>query len=129
MLTEAMPARPPAGRMFEAALLAAILLLGGWYFFLSGSRFDRATWLAAEAGSRTRADMAADLVARYRLERRTDRQIVALLGPPTRTERWPDRELAYALGPRRAWQSGRREWLLLDVDPGGRILSYELTHD
>lgn len=124
-----MPGRPTASKLLNALLLVAILALTGWYLMLSGTRFDRRQWLAAEADSRTRADMAGDLVGRYRLKGRSYTQIVNLLGPPTRTDRWPEKELAYALGPRRIWQSGRLEWLLFDVDRAGSVTGYEVTHD
>jgi hypothetical protein len=118
-----------ASRRLQALLVAAILILAAWQIFLSGTRFDRAGWLAADPAARTRADMAGDLVARYRLEGRTYIQVVNLLGPPTPTTQWQDRELAYVLGPRRPWRGAGREWLLLDVDRAERVVHSELTHD
>ena len=118
-----------ASRIFNTALFVAILITAALYFWLPDGRFDRARWLAADPATRTRADMAEDLVARYRLERRTDIQIINLLGEPTRTDRWPGRELAYELGPRRFWQSGRSEWLLIDLNEAGRVTRLELAHD
>ncbi len=118
-----------ASRTVNAALLVAILIVAALYLWLPDGRFDRARWLAADPATRARADMVGDLVARYGLESRTYTQVVNLLGEPTRTARWPERELAYVLGPRRAWQSGRREWLLIDLDSAGRVTRWELAHD
>jgi hypothetical protein len=121
-------ARLSSSRVFQAVLLAAILIVGAYQILFSGSRFDRARWLAADADSPIRAEMVDDLLERYRLREWTRRQVTDLLGAPTQTDKWPDWELIYALGRRRALLGGKREWLLIDV-AGDRVTSYQVAHD
>lgn len=123
-----MLARLLTGRGFQAALVAAILVVAGWYWLFTGTRFDRAQWLAAAPASRTRAYMVDDLVARYPMHRKTRTQIVNLLGPPTRTDRWPERELAYRLGPGGGFGIDH-EWLLFDLNVDSFVTDYEVVPD
>jgi hypothetical protein len=121
-------ARLSSSRLFQAVLLAAILIVGGYQILFSGSRFDRARWLAADAESAVRADMVDDLLERYRLRERTRQQVLDLLGPATATDKWEDWELIYALGMRRGLTGGSRQWLLIDI-AGDRVTAYRVVHE
>ena len=121
-------ARLSSSRAFQGLLLAAILILGAYQIFFSGSRFDRARWLAADADSSIRADMVEDLLERYRMRQWTRHQVIELLGEPTPTGKWADWELIYALGTRRGLTGGERRWLLIDV-AGDRVSGYQVVHE
>ena len=116
-------------RGFQAALLAAILVLAAWSVFFAPQRFDRSRWLAAEPASTDRSAMVDDLLRRYRLIGRTQQQVIELLGPPTRTARWEGWELVYRLGPGAGWSAGiGDEWLLFDV-VGERVVAHRVVPD
>lgn len=121
-------ARLSSSRAFQAMLLAAILIVGAYQILFSGSRFDRARWLAAPSDSAVRADMVDDLLERYRMREWTRSQVLDLLGPATPTDKWEDWELIYSLGARRGLTGGTREWLLIDV-AGDRVTGYQVAYE
>lgn len=55
-------------------------------------------------------------------------EVVELLGPPTPTDKWDGTEMIYVLGPD-AGIGIDHEWLLIELDPQGRVQDYRVVSD
>lgn len=65
-----------------------------------------------------RLHMVDSLIRTKRLDRLRRDQIIALLGPPTKTSKYRDADLVYWLGPERGLISIDSEWLLIYMKNG-----------
>ena len=96
--------------------------------------FDAKMWRAksADAGDDwpTRLRMVNSLMDRHLLDRRTQPQVVELLGPADETSKWRDWDLAYRLGPeRKGLFRIDSEWLVIRLDSSRTVSSYRIVAD
>ena len=122
-------------------LLCAVLSwpfvrLGGTIFFASAEEyanrctFDAALWQdPSQVDTGIRIRMVDDLLTRQQLQGMTRQQIVDLLGDPEDTPYFRDWDLVYWLGPERGLFSIDSEWLVIRLDPQGRVAEYRLVTD
>ncbi|NLS25564.1 hypothetical protein S2M10_05320 [Sphingomonas sp. S2M10] len=107
-------------------LLTVLLLASGCS---AGAPFDKARWRDADLSGRTRAEMMPDFLRRHRLIGLTRQQVEAELGPPTTTEKWRGADMVYVLGNDGSMFAIDSEWLLIFLDPNGRVARYRQVAD
>jgi outer membrane protein assembly factor BamE (lipoprotein component of BamABCDE complex) len=73
--------------------------------------------------------MVDDLLARYPLVGMTRAEVVRLLGEPPPAEYFRNFDLVYWLGPERGFASIDSEWLVLQLDPNGRVVQAKVVTD
>jgi hypothetical protein len=95
--------------------------------------FDSVAWKtrAADAGHQwpTRLRMVDDLLKQRRLDRLTREQVVELLGPVDQTARWREWDLVYYLGPERSPLAIDSEWLVIRLDAGRKVSTFQVVRD
>lgn len=96
--------------------------------------FEKRVWRdkSADAGDDwpTRLRMVDSLIDRRLLDGRTRSQVVELLGPADDTAKFRDWDLVYYLGPeRKGLFRIDSEWLVIRLDPGGYVVSYQTVAD
>lgn len=105
-------------------LLACLFLLG---VNESKSRFSTERWLKDHE---ERTDMVDDLLTERRLIGKTEKEVIALLGPPTDTEYFSAEDaIVYYLGAERGFISIDSEWLLLWYDDSDKVVKHEVWTD
>jgi hypothetical protein len=95
-------------------------------------KFTPALWQDPEASRSPRAIrgcLVDDLIARTPIRGRSRADIVALLGEPPRTGYFVEYDLVYWLGPERGLMSIDSEWLVMRLDPNGRVADFRLVTD
>jgi hypothetical protein len=132
-------------------LLALVVVLGGtvafvWlrpYYLLATApvpedrcpgheKFDASIWrdsVAAYSELAPRGCMVADLLRRTSLVGMDRSQVVALLGEPNRTGYFKAYDLVYWLGPEPGLFSIDSEWLVMKLDPAGRVIEANVMTD
>jgi outer membrane protein assembly factor BamE (lipoprotein component of BamABCDE complex) len=91
--------------------------------------FDSVTWSKADTRKQIRAPMAESLIAQCKLRGMTRKQIVQILGQPTKTNYFREYDLVYVLGPERGFISIDYEWLVIKLGPDGRVVNYLIVTD
>jgi hypothetical protein len=104
-----------------------------WLVFMSPLPFSASWWdVDTEKGTtfKTRYRVADRLAASGRLDDMTREEVIALLGAPvTDVTRLGKHDLIYVLGPERGLISVDYEWLLIDLDPLGKVAKVEVASD
>lgn len=95
----------------------------------SQSSFDSEQWQNADLTTRDRAHMVGSLLEEHPLEGMDRARVIELLGPPTPTDKWTDTDMIYVLGPEGGFMGIDHAWLLIDLDPQGRVSAYRVTTD
>lgn len=111
--------------MRRLSILCLLLLAG----CASGARFDAQGWRDADLSTRERAEMAGDLIRTHRLDGLDRAAVIVLLGEPTPSDRWGGGEMIYVLGPDGSLFPIDNEWLLIELNPQGRVASYRVVAD
>jgi hypothetical protein len=95
--------------------------------------FDAVAWKtrAADAGHQwpTRLRMVDDLLKQRRLDGLLREQVVEHLGPADQTAKWREWDLVYYLGPERSPLGIDSEWLVIRLDAGRKVSTYQLVRD
>ena len=119
-----------------AVLSWPFIRLGGTIFFASAEEyanrraFDAALWQdPSQVDNGIRIRMVDDLLTRHQLQGMTHEKIVELLGNPEDTPYFRDWDLVYWLGPERSFFSIDSEWLVIRLDPQGRVAEYRVVTD
>lgn len=124
-------------KKLTGCLLAVLLALGAvslWLAFERGylprSSFNSEEWKQAEkAEDYPRLAMVDSLIQSGQLDRKTQDEVLALLGRPTDTNYFSDWDAVYWLGPERGFLRLDSEWLVLRFDAEGRVSDYQLVRD
>lgn len=92
------------------------------YLASQPAEFDQIIWCLGEtpvmAQGAPRLKMADGLVASQKLLGRSEQEIDAMLGVPTRTEHFRNFDRVYWLGPERGWFRTDSEWLAIRFNDG-----------
>ena len=107
----------------------ALLAAAGWYLLRPGRHFDTSVWKNSTTSSSIRLRMADDLINERKLNGLTRKEVVTLLGEPTKTGYFKEYDLVYHLGPERGFISIDSEWLVLKLGADGRIERAAIAHD
>jgi hypothetical protein len=117
-------------------LIWPFLRLGRALFFVTTEEyanrraFDAALWQdPGQVDNGIRIRMVDDLLTRQQLQGMTHEQIVELLGNPEETPYFREWDLVYWLGPERGFFSIDSAWLVIRLDPQGRVSEYRLVTD
>ena len=133
-------------RSLTALLLTAFLALSGYVGVRAlrrnllplpldrcvGRQFDAALWrdtIRVQSAEAPRGCMVDDLLARRPLVGETRAAVVALLGEPAPTPYFRHYDLVYWLGPERGLMSIDSEWLVMRLDPRGRVSEARVVTD
>jgi hypothetical protein len=95
-------------------------------------KFTPALWQDPKASQFPRAIrgcLVDDLMAHTPLRGRSRADIVALLGEPPTADYFKEYDLVYWLGPERGLMSIDSEWLVMRLDPLGRVADFRLITD
>jgi hypothetical protein len=95
-------------------------------------RFNPGVWqdtIQVYSELKPRGCMVDDLLARYHLVGMPRAEVVRLLGEPPPTEYFRNFDLVYWLGPERGVFSIDSEWLVMKLDPTGRVVEAKLVTD
>lgn len=99
---------------------------------LAAMTFDPAIWrdqVAIYSDAFPRRRMVADLRRNHLSTGMTREQVTALIGPPTDTAKFRDHGLVYWVGPEPGGVSIDSQWLLIDLDPSGRVVAIDVATD
>ena len=94
--------------------------------------FDSEVWKDPKVQSLNnpmRIRMVDDLLWEYDLEGMTSKEVTELLGPTDKTDYFSSWDFVYWLGPERGFLSIDSEWLVLKLDPEGKVREYKIETD
>jgi hypothetical protein len=100
--------------------------------YLGREPFDSAAWRdqkQVESEDPVRLRMVDDLIKSKRLDRLSRGEVEKLLGEPSATNHFQNEDLIYWLGRERRWISVDSEWLAIQLDKDGIVLSYRIVPD
>jgi hypothetical protein len=135
---ETRPPDPAAGICAGRAVTLPILLFSQILLApvvenaLCQQSFDPKRWREDDRSDNecpARLSMIDDLLETTRLDGLEGSHVIALLGEPDVTEYFKDWDFVYHLGPERGWIRIDSEWLLLRLDPDGRVHVHALMND
>lgn len=113
-----------------------VMLVGGViaFAFMTGHLpvrpFDSTRWkTVSRADDQTRVHMIEHLIWSGKLDGLSRSDVIDLLGPASDSGYFRDRDLVYHLGNQRSLLSLDSEWLVIDLDPRGRVARYEVVSD
>lgn len=111
-------------------LLTGVIGYGFKTGYLPVRPFDSDRWKRVErVDDQARIQMIEHLMWSKKLDGLSRSELVALLGPPSDAGYFRDRDYVYRLGDERGLFSIDSEWLVVDVDAGGRVSQYEIVRD
>jgi hypothetical protein len=125
------------GKGIRTVALIALFALSGasiyGYSTYGPTQFDPDVWRAGERAispaDAPRARIADGLVRSRSLIGKSRAEIDGLLGPETKTDKFDTYDLVYWLGPERGFVSIDSEWLVIDFDQRGSVVTAEIVRD
>jgi len=116
-----------------AAVTGAVSLRPRVEAYLQSTKFDPVGWKTRSrddgASWPTRLRMVDDLLDRGLLKGASRAHVEELLGPPDDTVYFREWDLVYWLGPERGATRIDSEWLVLRLDPSGKVVEQRLMRD
>ena len=116
-------------RKLLVASFLVIVAIGAWFTLRPGRHFSASLWKNSATPPSVRLRMADDLINSQRLVGLTRQEVIALLGEPRRTEYFKEFDIVYYLGPQRGFMGIDSEWLVLKLNPDGRVKKAAVAHD
>ncbi len=116
-----------------------MLGMSAWLYFDSAAwrerpiRFDSARWKATPSSfshESIRQRMVDDLLRTHPLVGRSRAEVESLIGPPNTTAYFDNYDMVYALGQEpNSYVAIDSEWLVIQLDAGGRVITAKLATD